>query len=147
MVVVVLIVAGLAGVLVSVISAQLVWAYAAAALSLLALAILVGDAVRRRIVAARHRAPADEFDEAEEPADIVEPVVADEAEVPEETADEIVPAESLVLVIPGRKRYHRPGCSSVDGFVTEEVTVAEATTEGFSPCTKCLADHSVLADV
>ncbi|GAB1817442.1 hypothetical protein [Herbidospora sp. RD11066] len=48
--------------------------------------------------------------------------------------------DSLVLVIPGRKRFHRSGCRQLAGRETEELTVEEAREEGFTPCTTCVVD-------
>ncbi|WP_062432083.1 hypothetical protein [Herbidospora daliensis] len=48
--------------------------------------------------------------------------------------------DSIVLVIPGRKRFHRTGCRQLVGRDTEELTVEEAREEGFSPCTTCVVD-------
>ncbi|WP_061300299.1 ABC transporter permease [Herbidospora cretacea] len=48
--------------------------------------------------------------------------------------------DSIVLVIPGRKRFHRSGCRQLVGRETEELTVEEAREEGFSPCTTCVVD-------
>ncbi|WP_066362149.1 ABC transporter permease [Herbidospora mongoliensis] len=48
--------------------------------------------------------------------------------------------DSIVLVIPGRKRFHRSGCRQLVGRETEELTVEEAREEGFTPCTTCVVD-------
>ncbi|GAA3418925.1 hypothetical protein [Streptosporangium vulgare] len=46
--------------------------------------------------------------------------------------------EAIVLVIPGRKRYHVAGCRQLAGREHEELTYEEAREEGFTPCTTCL---------
>ncbi|MFI6905473.1 hypothetical protein ACIBKY_29715 [Nonomuraea sp. NPDC050394] len=51
--------------------------------------------------------------------------------------------DALVLVIPGRKRYHVPGCRQLIGRDHEELTFEEAREEGFTPCTSCLPDAAL----
>ncbi|GAA4041229.1 hypothetical protein [Nonomuraea soli] len=51
--------------------------------------------------------------------------------------------DALVLVIPGRKRYHVAGCRQLIGRDHEELTYEEAREEGFSPCTSCLPDAAL----
>jgi hypothetical protein len=46
-------------------------------------------------------------------------------------------ADAIVLVIPGRKRFHRPGCRRLAGRDHEELTYEEAREEGFTACTTC----------
>ncbi|MCF6476720.1 hypothetical protein FAF44_51610, partial [Nonomuraea sp. MG754425] len=48
-----------------------------------------------------------------------------------------------MLVIPGRKRYHVPGCRQLTGRDHEELTYEEAREEGFTPCTACLPDAAL----
>lgn len=55
---------------------------------------------------------------------------------PPDHQDEPAPGE-LVHVVPGRRRYHRAGCASLTGRVSEELTIDEAREEGFSACTAC----------
>lgn len=43
----------------------------------------------------------------------------------------------IVRVIPGRKRFHQPGCSQLAGRDNEELTRGEAEEEGFTPCSIC----------
>ncbi|MFC7643451.1 hypothetical protein ACFQX6_23500 [Streptosporangium lutulentum] len=50
--------------------------------------------------------------------------------------------EAIVLVIPGRKRYHVAGCRQLVGRDHEELTREEAREEGFTPCTTCLPDST-----
>ncbi|WP_433255628.1 hypothetical protein ACQPYK_15170 [Streptosporangium sp. CA-135522] len=50
--------------------------------------------------------------------------------------------EAIVLVIPGRKRYHVAGCRQLVGRDHEELTHEEAREEGFTPCTTCLPEFS-----
>ncbi|MEU6997746.1 hypothetical protein [Nonomuraea sp. NPDC046570] len=51
--------------------------------------------------------------------------------------------DALVLVIPGRKRYHVAGCRQLAGREQEELTYEEAREEGFTPCTTCLPDAAL----
>ncbi|WP_214327801.1 hypothetical protein [Nonomuraea sediminis] len=51
--------------------------------------------------------------------------------------------DAIVLVIPGRKRYHVPGCRQLAGRDHEELTYEEAREEGFTPCTTCLPDAAL----
>lgn len=48
--------------------------------------------------------------------------------------------DAIVLVIPGRRRYHVAGCRQLAGREHEELTHEEAREEGFTPCTTCLPD-------
>jgi hypothetical protein len=50
--------------------------------------------------------------------------------------------EGIVLVVPGRRRFHLANCRQLIGREIEELTYAEAREEGFSPCTTCLPDMS-----
>ncbi|MEV8631440.1 hypothetical protein AB0395_07260 [Streptosporangium sp. NPDC051023] len=50
--------------------------------------------------------------------------------------------EAIVLVIPGRKRYHVEGCRQLAGRDHEELTHEEAREEGFTPCTTCLPEFT-----
>lgn len=56
-----------------------------------------------------------------------------------------VPADALVHVVRGRKRYHLDSCRQLAGRVKEELTYSEAIEEGFSPCTACLPDTALAA--
>ncbi|MGP3916029.1 hypothetical protein [Nonomuraea sp. 10N515B] len=51
--------------------------------------------------------------------------------------------DAIVLVIPGRKRYHVAGCRQLAGREHEELTHEEAREEGFTPCTTCLPDAAL----
>ncbi|GAA0413537.1 hypothetical protein Acor_10850 [Acrocarpospora corrugata] len=48
--------------------------------------------------------------------------------------------DSIVLVIPGRKRFHLPNCRQLADREIEELTLEEAREEGFSPCTACVTE-------
>ncbi|MEU1733874.1 hypothetical protein [Streptosporangium sp. NPDC020145] len=50
--------------------------------------------------------------------------------------------DAIVLVIPGRKRYHVAGCRQLAGRDHEELTHEEAREEGFTPCTTCLPEFT-----
>lgn len=56
-----------------------------------------------------------------------------------------VPADAVVYVVPGRRRYHIDGCRHLTGRDIEELTFAEAREEGFSPCTACMPDTALAA--
>jgi hypothetical protein len=43
-----------------------------------------------------------------------------------------------VYVVAGRLRYHRDGCSLLEGRATDALVPEEAREEGFSPCSRCL---------
>ncbi|GIH68234.1 hypothetical protein [Sphaerimonospora thailandensis] len=49
-------------------------------------------------------------------------------------------SDSIVLVIPGRRRFHLPNCRQLVGRDVEELTVEEAREEGFTSCTTCQAE-------
>ncbi|MGI5292397.1 hypothetical protein ACQEVF_55130 [Nonomuraea polychroma] len=51
--------------------------------------------------------------------------------------------DAIVLVIPGRKRYHMAGCRQLAGREHEQLTHEEAREEGFTPCTTCLPDAAL----
>lgn len=85
-----------------------------------------------------------------EPGPGVDPRLLDERPV-EENADEpvevraVLPAAvpvvdragDLVLVSPGRRRYHRSDCDLLADLEVEQLTEGEAREEGFSACTRC----------
>ncbi len=48
------------------------------------------------------------------------------------------PTDDLVLVIPGRRRFHRPGCELLADHDVEKLTEEEAREEEFTPCTRCV---------
>jgi hypothetical protein len=56
-----------------------------------------------------------------------------------------VPADAIVYVVPGRRRYHLDSCRQLAGRGKEELTFEEAREEGFSPCTACLPDTALAA--
>ncbi|AIJ23311.1 hypothetical protein [Amycolatopsis methanolica] len=109
-----LIVLGAASLATGVLLAQMVFVHAAFALSLAGLALVLARALRRRKRTVTPGRPAEDTDAA--PA--------------EETPD-------LVVVVAGRRRYHRADCAALDGTEGDELTPAEAVEEGFSPCTRC----------
>jgi hypothetical protein len=75
-------------------------------------------------------APAEERAPAGEPA----PTGAPAAEAPGPAAAE----PAAVLVVPGRHRYHRAGCSMLEGREPETLDLDEAREEGFTPCSRCV---------
>jgi len=52
----------------------------------------------------------------------------------------LLPPDTIVKVIPGRRRFHRPGCRQLAGRDSEELTYEEAREEGFTACTTCLPE-------
>jgi hypothetical protein len=56
-----------------------------------------------------------------------------------------VPANAVVHVVPGRRRYHIDSCRQLAGRSKEELTFEEAREEGFSPCTACMPDTALAA--
>ncbi|MEV4798897.1 hypothetical protein AB0K18_02690 [Nonomuraea sp. NPDC049421] len=65
------------------------------------------------------------------------------APAPRRPAAAGIAPDAIVLVIPGRKRYHVPGCRQLAGRDHEELTYEEAREEGFTPCTTCLPDAAL----
>ncbi|PZG22413.1 hypothetical protein C1I98_36690, partial [Spongiactinospora gelatinilytica] len=70
------------------------------------------------------------------------PMAAGASPVAPRRASGISP-DAIVLVIPGRRRYHVAGCRQLAGRDHEELTYEEAREEGFSPCTTCLPDAAL----
>ncbi|GII02441.1 hypothetical protein [Planobispora takensis] len=58
------------------------------------------------------------------------------------TRQGVLDADAIVLVIPGRRRYHVAGCRQLAGREHEELTHEEAREEGFTPCTTCLPEFT-----
>lgn len=79
---------------------------------------------------------ADDQDDSDEDNDNAERDDSDTVQG-EDTADEDAPADLVVHVIPGRKRFHRSGCRLLAEHDHEELTVVEAVEEGFTSCTVC----------
>lgn len=80
-------------------------------------------------------APAEDVPEKPAPAD-EKPAPVEEPEAP--AARPIAVDEpSTVLVVPGRHRYHRAGCSMLEGREPETLDLDEAREEGFTPCSLC----------
>ena len=49
-----------------------------------------------------------------------------------------------VLVIPGRRRFHRDGCRLLADRASDRIALEEALEEGFTPCSTCIPDRSAL---
>ncbi|MFF4772357.1 hypothetical protein ACFY05_05805 [Microtetraspora fusca] len=56
------------------------------------------------------------------------------------TAGRELGPDVIVLVIPGRKRFHLADCRQLQGREAEELTHEEAREEGFTPCTACVPE-------
>ncbi|MFI6923793.1 hypothetical protein ACIBIZ_27915 [Nonomuraea spiralis] len=65
------------------------------------------------------------------------------ASAPRRPAASGISPDAIVLVIPGRRRYHVPGCRQLAARDHEELTYEEAREEGFTPCTTCLPDAAL----
>lgn len=69
-------------------------------------------------------------------------VEADDAPAVEARPLEQLTDDSLVLVVAGRKRFHLDGCRLLDQRALEELTLAEAQDESFTPCSVCIGGLS-----
>ena len=45
--------------------------------------------------------------------------------------------QAMVVVVPGRRRYHRSDCALVADLDVEEIHMEEARAEGFTACSSC----------
>ena len=77
--------------------------------------------------------------DAEPPVEPAEPLSVDVAEV--EAA-----VGAVVLVVPGRPRYHVAGCRYLSGREAEERTPVDARERGFTPCGVCRPDARLVAE-
>lgn len=87
--------------------------------------------------------------EQEEPAE-QEIVAEDDAqdEQPSTTPALVRTREAgAVRVVPGRKRFHEPDCTTLRGRASEEITREEAEEEGFTPCSICAKGKSSIRRV
>ncbi|MEV7379597.1 hypothetical protein [Streptomyces lydicus] len=123
-----------------------IFVYVALGVSALGLLLIAGDLWLRRKRA--QAAFADAMPDADVSEDLdagdrhegTEPDGADEdaAEAPGvEPAHRPLGQDSVVFVVPGRKRFHSRSCSSLKGKAAEELTLLEAREESFTPCTIC----------
>lgn len=158
MAVVVLILIGLASLVTGMLVDDLRWVYAAAAATALALILLGVDALRGRRAAASEKQDSTEGDSSgtgtigdeNERSEIAADVTSADKEDEESEPNTAEPAPAsdtasngdLVQVVPGRKRYHAPGCALIVEETTEDLTLDEARAEGFTPCTKCAASRT-----
>jgi hypothetical protein len=83
----------------------------------------------------------DEIDDEDDPPD--EPV---RQRVSPADAARVARMSTPVMVVDGRPRYHLPGCVHLLGRDSEPLPVAEAIELGFTPCSLCEPDTSLLAD-
>lgn len=79
------------------------------------------------------------------PSVTVETATRAEAATPVKAAsatDGTVPARtpSMVVVVPGRHRYHVEGCDLVKEHRHDSLSLDEALEEEFTPCTRCVPD-------
>ncbi|MBN9735646.1 MULTISPECIES: hypothetical protein [unclassified Pseudonocardia] len=74
------------------------------------------------------------------PEAVVEQAVAfvriDAGDAPDELSPDDA-AHAVVHVVPGRRRYHRDGCTLLESVEAETITLADANDEHFSACTRC----------
>jgi hypothetical protein len=54
--------------------------------------------------------------------------------------EQVLTTESIVCVLPRRRRYHRPGCRLIARNQPQQVTLGEAQEENFTACTVCIGD-------
>ncbi len=100
------------------------------------------DAATRSPEPAGDDEPEPAVDDEPEPAGDDEPesavVVESEAAVDEPAPAVVEPmVAGTVLVVAGRHRYHRAGCSMLEGREPETLDLDEAREEGFTPCSRC----------
>jgi hypothetical protein len=84
----------------------------------------------------------DEIDDEDDPPD--EPV---RQQVSPADAARVARMSTPVMVVDGRPRYHLAGCVHLLGRDSEPLPVAEAVELGFTPCSLCEPDTSLLTDV
>ncbi|KAA9153987.1 hypothetical protein FPZ12_033225 [Amycolatopsis acidicola] len=133
MLVLILIVLSMASLVTGVVIDEMVLVDIAFGLSVVGLAVVVfGWWRRRRSARSADAAESAESVESVESAESVESEVDDEVE-PEPEVEE----PALVVVLPGRRRYHTPECEKVAEVESEELTLDEARDEGFSACSLC----------
>ena len=143
--------------IIGVVGPELSFVYASIAVSLVSLVFLVVGILQRRgeTAAAEGAAPADAAPAAAA-TDSVTAVIPSQVsrsgartptdEPPAAPSVELEPlADGMVLVVEGRPRYHVDGCRYLTGKDAEEVEVAEAREEGFSPCGVCKPDDALAA--
>lgn len=130
-----------AGVVFAWLSEQVVYAYAALAVSVACFLVLARPGLRRALARGRERADGDPEPEAShDDGDDGAPDAVDACPVePENRDDGPADDDRLVYLIPGRKRFHRRGCSVLDGQASDVVTLVEAEEEGYSQCSRCVA--------
>ncbi|HVV11270.1 hypothetical protein [Amycolatopsis sp.] len=104
---------------------QVVLVYAALGTSAAGLLLVLVQVWRRRKAAA----PAEDVEHDEEDTGEVTEEVTEVAAVEDE--------DDVVFVLPGRKRFHVAGCRLLKDREAEELTLAEAEEESFTPCTVC----------
>jgi predicted lipid-binding transport protein (Tim44 family) len=129
----------------SVLTDSLPLAIAGLVVALVALGLIVWPVLMARraaAVAAEEREEAAAQPPADPPAaePAVEAPAAEEpaaSEQPAEAAEPVVDEPAAVLVVPGRHRYHRAGCSMLEGREPETLDLDEAREEGFTPCSRC----------
>lgn len=82
----------------------------------------------------------DEYDDDEDPPDEPPPQLLSPAD-----AALVARMSDEVLVIDGRPRYHLEGCVHLRGRQFEPLPVSEAVELGFTPCSRCEPDSTLLA--
>lgn len=119
--------------------------------SLAGLLIMVVDLLRRKRRRRGHEASEREDQTVDEAAEHANPATDEGAarvddrtgepadEAAPDPADRAVADQETVYVVQGRKRYHSENCDLIAGLASEEVTLEEASGEGFTPCTACIA--------
>lgn len=94
---------------------------------------------------ARPGGPADELAPTDPPPDTEPPVEPDEVRL--DDVEELHTAVgAVVLVVPGRPRYHLAGCRYLSGRQPEECSPVDARERGFTPCGVCRPDAALVAE-
>jgi hypothetical protein len=163
MLVLVLIVAAAACLAAALLSGSVLFSWIAFVVSVAGIALLAAWLIKKRTRSSRAEGSSPEDDPG--PTSREPETGAVERPAPAESVDEVVPVpeagglepeisrsdtgrlsattpeESMVRVIPGRRRFHAEGCRLLAGHQAEEIFFEEARDEGFTPCTVCVPHH------
>jgi hypothetical protein len=143
--------------IIGVVGPELSFVYASIGVSLVSLVFLVIGILQRRGEAPLAAEAAQDAPAATDADDSVTAVIPAQAgragsrRVTEQTPPAAASAEQEpvvsggVLVVEGRPRYHVDGCRYLANKTPEQVDVAEAREEGFTPCGVCKPDDALAA--
>ncbi len=79
------------------------------------------------------------------PVDVEPPIEPDEALL-DDVAELDTAVAAVVVVVPGRPRYHLAGCRYLSGRASEECSPVDARERGFTPCGVCRPDARLVAE-